>query len=257
VKKLSDPKDEGRSIKVSVEGGKAELERMKKRMEEIEEANNKKIAEMQKELDKSKADAEKAEKLEKTLKELAQKEYEEKSEEVKKTLEEKRELLGDEKVDELLEKLEDGGPEVLEKVMFITQSMTDALSIASDRVKKELEAAGITQKDLDKSKADKKKKPSTGVVSLLPTIRKGGEDIWTKEYEDAYEFVTDLYAAHRNETDPTKKARLNDAISELWRKLWEGEVKEYRRSGRSGINFQREFVLDPEARKILKRKGKL
>jgi len=255
---LSDPKEGERVIKVNVAGGQKELERMKKRMEEIEEASNKKIADMQKELDKSKASAEKAEKLEKTLKDLAQKEYEEKNEEVKKTLEEKRELLGDEKVDELLDKLDTGGPEVLEKVMFITQSMTDALSIASERVKKELDAAGITQEDLEKKKGEKtKKKVSSGVVSLLPTISKGGGDIWTREYEDAYEFVNDLYSAHRNEADPTKKAKLNDAISELWRKLWESEVKEYRRTGRSGINFQREFVLDPEARKILKRKGKL
>jgi len=34
-------------------------------------------------------------------------------------------------------------------------------------------------------------------------------------------------------------------------------VKEYNRTGRYGIGFAREFILDPEARKILKRKGKI
>lgn len=247
----------GKEIHVSLTGGKAELDRMKERMAEIEKEKDAEIAEMQKELEKGKLTAKKAEELEKKLQELADQEREEKRTEMKTTIEGTREKLGDEKTDELLEQLEKADAKELEKIIFVATSLTDAFDLAQKTITEQLKQAGLTQEEIDKKIKDKKtKKPSKGSVSLLPPLLKGkGDSVLTREYESYYDMIEDLYTAIRTETDATKKQKLEEARDNLWRKLWEGEAKEHRRTGSYNINFAREFVLDPEARKIMKRKG--
>jgi len=253
---------EERVVRVKVDGAE-KLEELKEKHKATEEKYQKEINEYKKKLEDAEAKSGEAEKYKKTLEELAQKEYEEKKEATLSTLEERRAVLGDEKVDELKEMIDEGGPEKLDRVMYWTDSLAEALIIAKEQVEKELKDAGLTREDIEKGKESQKKqkkKVSKGSISLLPALRKRGEgDIWSREYDDKNpaEFVNDLYTAIRTETDPVKKEKLEEARDNLWRLLWEGEVKSYRRSGRSGIEFPREYILDPEARKILKRKGKL
>ena len=254
---MPDGDNEGKKIHVSLEGGKAELDRMRKRMEEIEQGKDAEINKLQEELEKTKLTAEKAKELQETLDKLAEQEREEKRAEMKTTIEGSREKLGDEKTDELLEQLEKADAKELERIMFVATSLTDAWDKAKQLVDEQLTKAGLTQKSVEvkiKEKEKQKKKPSTGTVTLLPPLKKG-DSVLTREYEDPFQMVEDLYTAIRTETDVTKKQKLEEVRDELWRKLWEGEAKEYRRTGRYNINFQREFVLDPEARKIMKRKG--
>jgi len=260
---------EERKIRVTVDKSK-ELEKLQKEMAEIKEKHKQ---ELEAKVKEAEAKGETAEKYKTMLETIAEKEFQEQKETLTKTLDEQLEqgLLPEEKVNELKDMIakaeEEKDYEMIDRITYMATSLKEAMTIASDRVKKELEDAGLTEDDLDKARAKKgEKKVSTGIVSLLPKLKKSG-DIFDREYPDGPEggkqLVEDLYAAIRAEKakpqpDLARLEKLKEARNELWRKMWSGEVEGYE-AGRGFSVFDKapkEYILLKEDREALKMRSR-
>jgi len=247
---------------------KGELEKLKAEMELIKEERKKEVEQLKKEAE---AKGESAEKYKTMLETIAEKEFQSQKEALTKTLDEQLEqgFLPEEKVNELKEMIAEAEEkkdyEMIDRINYMATSLKEAMTIASERMKQELEQAGLTEEDIDKARTRKgAKKVSTGVVSLIPKLKKSGE-IWDREYSEDIEggkqLIEDLYAEIRAEKskpqpDVTRLSKLEEARNELWRKLWEGEVEGYR-TGRGFKVFEkapREYVLEKDDREAIKMK---
>jgi len=254
----NDDEGKGRSINVNIKGGTKEIERLQKEMKRIEKEREKETAEYEKKIAEAGGNKDEVERLKGILKELADKEFEEKRTELRKTVEESESLIGKDKLGELLDEIDDEEftPERLEKTRIMINTFKQAFEVAQERMKKELEDAGLAdtlgkRKEEDK---DKKKAISKGVASMLPSLK--GLDIWTREFDDPRDFVTALYTSIATEKDPIKKQKLQQARDNLWRLLVKAETKQFRQSGRFS-DFPSTMILDKEAERILKEKGKI
>jgi len=239
-----------KTIKVEVAGAKEELERMKKDMEEVKRKHAEEKAKLEADVAKGKADAKEKEKLQKTLKDLADKEFDEKKQELLNRVEKDKENLGEERYDDLVEKInsEEFTPVKLDATMQMLDFLNDALTAAKEKY----ETAQSTE-----TKTGKTKKTPAGKVTIKTKTGGDEENIFTREYADneGRQFAEDLYAAWRNETDPQKKAELNEAINNVWRKIWRAEVDAVR-SGSSSIPDSK-LVLDKATANFLKEKRKM
>lgn len=235
-----------KTIKVEVAGAKEELERMKTEMERIKKEHADEKTRLEANVAKGKADAKEKEKLQKTLKELADKEFEEKKQELLNHVEGSKENIGEERYDDLVERInsEEFTPVKLDATMQMLDFLNEAITAAQEKL--------MPKEPTGKGKT---KKPA-GKATIKPKIT-GGEkdDIFTTEYDDPRKFVDELYKAWRTEKDPDKKAELNEAINEIWRKIWRTEVDAISH-GRSTFPDSK-FMLDKETEKYLKEKRKM
>jgi len=233
------PKEKERTIRVKVDGTAKQIEDLQKELQQLKEAKEAEVSEWKKKAEEAEEGSAEAEKYKEIVAELAKKEYEKEKgllvEAVEKSVEDG--FLTDERANEfkdiLAEAEEKGeGPQTVDKIKFMMNSLREAYEVVGKKMKEDLEAAGLTEGDITRAKErTQRTAPSKGVVSLLPR-GKGGDSIWTKEYENAKDFVMDLYDAIRMEKDPLKKQKLEDARDELWRKLWKSEVQEYKLHGK-------------------------
>jgi len=165
------PDDKERKLIVQVDKS-GELEKLKKEMAEIKEKHKK---ELEAKVKEAEAKGETAEKYKTMLENMAEKEFQEQKETLTKTLDEQVEqgVLPQEKADELKDMLaeaeENKNYEKIDQIMFMANSLKEAMTIASDRVKKELEDAGLTEGDISKARARKgeKKGVSTGKKRIV------------------------------------------------------------------------------------------
>jgi len=235
-----------KKITVEVAGAKEELERMKKEMEKITKEHAEEKTRLEAEVAKGKEDAKEKEKLAKTLKDLADKEFAEKKQELLNRVEQDKENLGEERYDDLVERInaEEFGPPQLDATMQMLDFLSDAITSVKEKYKP-------VEDDQTKQKA---KTPSGKATIKTKTV---GEDetIFTREYEDPKQFVEDLYSAWRNEKDPNKKAEYNEAINNIWRKIWRTEVDSIRTGARTFPDSK--MVLDKETENFLKEKEKM
>ena len=237
----NDPKEgKERRIRVTVDGATKQIEELQKELQQLKEEKEAEVAEWKKKAEEAEEGSAEAEKYKEIVAELAKKEYEKEKgllvEAVDNAVENK--FLTDERANEfkdiLAEAEEKGeGPQRLNEIKFMINSLKEAYQVVGDKMKQDLAEAGITEGDITRGKErlQRTKPRSSGSVSLL-SKGVGGDSIWSKEYESAKEFVLDLYTAIREEKDPIKKQKLEDARDELWRKLWQSEVQEYKLHGK-------------------------
>jgi len=204
-----------KKITVEVAGAKEELERMKKEMEKITKEHAEEKTRLEAEVAKGKEDAKEKEKLAKTLKDLADKEFAEKKQELLNRVEQDKENLGEERYDDLVERInaEEFGPPQLDATMQMLDFLNDAITSVKEKYKP-------PEDDKTKQKA----KISSG-------------------------------SAWRNEKDPNKKAEYNEAINNIWRKIWRTEVDSIRTGARTFPDSK--MVLDKETENFLKEKEKM
>jgi len=238
-----------KTIKVEVAGAKEELERMKKDMEEVKRKHAEEKAKLEADVAKGKASEKEKEKLKKTLKDLADKEFDERKQELLNRVEKDKENLGEERYDDLVEKI--NSEEFTPVKLDATMQMLDFLNEALTAAKEKYETTQSTE-----TKTGKTKKTPAGKATIK-TKTGEEENIFTREYADneGKQFAKDLYAAWRNEKDPQKKAELNEAINNVWRKIWRAEVDAVR-SGSSSIPDSK-LVLDKATENFLKEKKKM
>jgi len=247
---------------------KGELEKLQKELEDIKKKHKE---ELEAKVKEAEAKGETAEKYKTMLETIAEKEFQEQKETLTKTLDEQLEqgFLPEEKVNELKDMIakaeEEKDYEMIDRINYMATSLKEAMTIASTKVKEELEQAGLTEEDIDRARAKKGAKTvSTGVVSLIPKLKKSG-DIFDREYEEgidgAKQLVEDLYTAIREEKskpqpDLARLRKLEEARNELWRKLWSGEVERYEAGRGYGVfeKAPKEYVLLKEDREALKMK---
>jgi len=258
---------EERKIRVTVDKSK-ELEKLQKEMAEIKEKHKQ---ELEAKVKEAEAKGETAEKYKTMLETIAEKEFQEQKETLTKTLDEQLEqgLLPEEKVNELKDMIakaeEEKDYEMIDRINYMATSLKEAMTIASTKIKEDLEKAGLTEEDISRARAKQSAKGvSTGVVSLIPKLKKSG-DIFDREYEEGIEgakqLVEDLYAEIRAEKakqqpDLARLSKLEEARNELWRKLWSGEVERYEAGRGYGVfeKAPREYILQKEDREAMKMK---
>ena len=255
---MSEGSGEGRTVTVKVDKSE-ELKKLKEDMAKIEADHAKEKAILEKKAAEAEGNKEEVERLKGILDDLAKKEFEDQRGVLRKSVEGSKETLGDDKTQELLDLIdsEDFDAGKLERTKIMMDSLSEAFKIVDKKYETKLKEAGVTEADIEKGKKDKEKdKISTGVVSLLSKLKMRGEgDIWTREFDSWEEMVNGLYNEARTETDAIKKQKLEDAINQLWRIMLKGEAKTYRSTGK--YTDLPPMILDEEAKRILKEKGKL